>query len=68
MPDVLRAAEEKRSFLRRCLRYMLGHGIKQFIDIGFGNITKDNIHKLAQVIEPAAKIVYVDRNLPRHGL
>ncbi|KAB2099606.1 hypothetical protein AG0111_0g12075 [Alternaria gaisen] len=62
MPDVLRVAEENRSFLRRCVRYMLGHGIKQFIDIGSGFITNDNIHELAQVIDPAAKIVYVDRN------
>ncbi|KAE9969423.1 hypothetical protein EG328_006871 [Venturia inaequalis] len=62
MPDVLKVAEENRSFLRRCVRYMLGRGIKQFIDIGSGYITKDNIHELAQLIEPAAKIVYVDRD------
>ncbi|KIV98326.1 hypothetical protein, variant [Verruconis gallopava] len=62
MPDVLRVAEENRSFLRRCIRYMLGHGIKQFIDIGSGYITTDNIHELAQLVEPTAKIVYVDQN------
>jgi hypothetical protein len=62
MPDVLKVAEENRSFLRRCVRYMLGRGIKQFIDIGSGHITNDNIHELAQMIDPAAKIVYVDRN------
>lgn len=28
MPDVMRVIEENRSFLRRCVRYMLGHGIK----------------------------------------
>ncbi|KAH8726688.1 S-adenosyl methyltransferase-domain-containing protein [Phaeosphaeriaceae sp. PMI808] len=46
IPDVLGAAEENRSFLRRCIRYMLGHGIKQFIDIGPGFITDDDIHEL----------------------
>lgn len=62
MPDVMKVAEENRSFLRRCVRYMLGHGIKQFIDIGCGYITNDNIHELAQEIDPVAKIVYVDRD------
>jgi len=63
MPNVLKVAKENRSFLHRCVRYILGHGIKQFIDVSSGFITEDNVHELVQEIDPAIKIVYVDRNL-----
>lgn len=47
MPDVLRVVEENCLFLCCCVRYMLRYRIKQFIDIGSGNITTDNIYELA---------------------
>jgi hypothetical protein len=62
MPDVFDMANENRSFLRRCVRYMLGHGINQFIDIGSGFLS-DNFHELVHSIDPIAKVVYADRNL-----
>ena len=60
--DASHLAKENRSFLRRCIRYMLGHGIRQFIDIGSGHITINNIYELAHSVDPATKIVYVDRD------
>lgn len=47
MPNVLRVVEENRLFLYYCVRYILRHGIKQFINISSGYITNNNIYKLA---------------------
>jgi hypothetical protein len=37
MPDVFNIAKENRSFLHHYVRYMLGRGIKQFIDIALAS-------------------------------
>jgi S-adenosyl methyltransferase len=62
MPDIFSLVKENRSFLRRCIGYMLGQGIKQFIDIGSGFLTSEDIHVLVHSVNPMAKVVYVDRN------
>ena len=63
MFNILRVAEENHSFLHHYIRYIFGYRIKQFINISSSYITKDNIYKLAQRIELAAKIIYVNQNL-----
>lgn len=60
IPDVFYAARENHSFLSRCVRYMLGQRIKQFIEVGRGFLISDNIHELVQSVDPVARIVYVD--------
>jgi len=62
MPNVSNIAKENRSLLRRSIRYMLGHGIKQFIDVDFGFLINDNVHGLVHSIDTASKVVYVDMN------
>ena len=65
MPDAANAVKENRSFIRRVVRYMIGQGINQFIDIGSGFLTDDSIHALAaNSIDPAmsVNVVYVDRD------
>ena len=37
-------------------------GISQFLDIGTGIPTSPNVHEIAQDVEPAARIVYVDND------
>jgi len=57
LPGVLRA---NRAFLRRAVRYLVGAGVTQFLDLGSGIPTVGNVHEIAQQAEPAARIVYVD--------
>lgn len=59
-PDMPRAAQANRAFLRRAVRYLAGQGIRQFLDIGSGIPTVGNVHEVAQAINPDARVVYVD--------
>jgi hypothetical protein len=52
-----------RAFLGRAVRYMAGAGIRQFLDIGTGIPTEDNVHQVAQSVAPESRIVYVDYDL-----
>lgn len=55
---------ENRAFLGRTVRYLAGDvGIRQFLDIGTGIPTKDNVHQVAQRVAPESRIVYVDYDL-----
>ena len=52
-----------RAFLGRAVRYLAGEaGITQFLDIGTGIPTSQNVHEVAQAAGPAARIVYVDND------
>jgi hypothetical protein len=60
MPDVRNVVLNHRAFLRRAVRYLLGRGVRQFLDLGSGIPTVGNVHEIAQAVDPAARIVYVD--------
>jgi hypothetical protein len=50
-----------RDFLGRAVRHLAGEvGIRQFLDIGTGIPTGDNVHEVAQRVAPESRIVYVD--------
>ena len=59
-PDMPRAAQANRAFLRRAVRYLAAQGIRQFLDIGSGIPTVGNVHEVAQAAAPDARVVYVD--------
>jgi hypothetical protein len=59
-PDVPRADQANRAFLRRAVRFLAGQGIEQFLDIGSGIPTVGNVHEVAQEAAPGARVVYVD--------
>jgi hypothetical protein len=62
-PHVAVAARENRAFLDRVVTHLVRDlGITQFLDIGTGLPTADNTHDIAQRIQPAARIVYVDND------
>jgi SAM-dependent methyltransferase len=65
-PLVMRA---NRAFVRRVVRFLVGQGIDQFLDIGSGIPTVGNVHEIAQEINPSAHVVYVDIDpvAVRHG-
>jgi hypothetical protein len=62
-PYVPIAARENRAFLGRAVRYLAAEaGITQFLDIGTGLPTTNNVHEVAQRVTPWAKVVYVDND------
>ncbi len=62
-PAVRTAVRENRRFLGRAVTYLAGEaGIDQFLDIGTGIPTANNTHEVAQRINPAARVVYVDND------
>jgi hypothetical protein len=62
-PGMRVAARENRKFLGRAVQYLAGEaGIDQFLDIGSGLPTANNVHEVAQAVNPAARVVYVDND------
>jgi hypothetical protein len=59
-PDGRLAAQACRAFLRRVVNFLVEQGIDQFLDIGSGLPTLGNVHEVAQKVNPAARVVYVD--------
>ncbi|MEW1723081.1 SAM-dependent methyltransferase [Streptomyces sp. NPDC093109] len=52
-----------RDFLRRAVGSLAAEsGIRQFLDIGTGLPTEQNVHQIAQHIAPESRIVYVDND------
>ncbi|ASU80109.1 hypothetical protein CDG81_19655 [Actinopolyspora erythraea] len=49
-----------RAFLGRAVRACAEAGIDQFLDLGSGIPTKGNVHEIAQQVNPAARVAYVD--------
>jgi hypothetical protein len=61
LPDVVGGCRDNREFLKRVVRYLTAEaGIRQFIDIGTGLPTMENVHEVAQGVAPESRIVYVD--------
>jgi len=62
-PDIVSTARANRAFLIRTTSYLVTQaGIRQFLDIGTGMPTNNNIHEVAQSIAPESRVVYVDHD------
>jgi hypothetical protein len=59
-PEFPLAIRANRGFLRRAVRYLLTQGVEQFLDVGSGIPTVGNVHEIAQRVNAAARVVYVD--------
>ena len=53
-------AVESRHLLQRMADYMLGQGVRQFLDLGSGLPNMANTHQIAHRLAPEARVVYVD--------
>jgi acetylglutamate kinase len=62
MGDGGSGARLNRAMLGRAVRFMAAHGISQFLDLGSGLPTVQNTHQIAQAVNPAARVVYVDND------
>jgi hypothetical protein len=62
-PHIRTAARENRAFMQRAVKFLAAEaGIRQFLDIGTGLPTANNVHDVAQGIAPESRIVYVDND------
>lgn len=57
-PEAFESAVQNRKFLIRVVSYLVDQGIDQFLDIGSGLPTAQNVHQVAS----NAKVVYVDND------
>jgi hypothetical protein len=60
IPQLPWLARQNREFLRRAVRYCAAQGVTQFLDIGSGLPTNQNVHEVAQQVSPDARVVYAD--------
>lgn len=62
-PSVRISARENRAFLGRAVTYLTAEaGIRQFLDIGTGLPTTNNVHEVAQGIVPECRVLYCDND------
>lgn len=62
-PEIREAAREGRELIGRVVRHLVaGSGITQIIDLGSGLPTQENVHEIARRIDPATRVVYVDKD------
>jgi hypothetical protein len=62
-PDAVQIARDNRACLGRAVGYISGElGLEQFIDLGSGLPTAENVHQIAQRANPGARVVYVDND------
>ncbi|GAA4193730.1 SAM-dependent methyltransferase [Streptosporangium oxazolinicum] len=57
-PEIRPSARSNRAFLGRAVGFLAESGIDQFLDIGAGLPTQNNVHQVA----PGARVVYVDND------
>ncbi|MEU0566409.1 SAM-dependent methyltransferase [Nonomuraea sp. NPDC005983] len=62
VPHIPVGARENRAFLGRAVRFLAANGIRQFLDIGAGLPTQQNVHQVAERAAPSARTVYVDND------
>jgi SAM-dependent methyltransferase len=63
VPEAQYMARENRAFLIRAVRFLAGQtGIDQFLDCGSGLPTAQNVHQVAQHVNPDARVVYIDND------
>ncbi|MFD0856317.1 SAM-dependent methyltransferase [Actinomadura adrarensis] len=62
-PEGLLQPRDNRRFLYRVVRFLARDaGIKQFLDLGSGLPTQNNVHQVAGEFQPGARVVYVDHD------
>jgi SAM-dependent methyltransferase len=54
---------QNRAFLGRTVGYLAAEArVRQFLDIGTGLPTTNNVHEAAQLVAPSSRVVYVDND------
>ncbi|MEU9782733.1 SAM-dependent methyltransferase [Streptomyces phaeochromogenes] len=61
-PEVRIGLRANRAFLRRAVRYVVGSGVRQILDIGTGLPTSPNVHEIAREVTPDVRVAHVDND------
>jgi hypothetical protein len=60
-PSIAAIPPSARAFRRRVVRYLAADaGIRQFLDVGHGLLPPGSTHEVAQAVDPASRIVYIE--------
>ena len=60
-PSIAATPGAARAFRRRVVGHLTaGAGIRQFLDVGAGMVPAVNTHEIAQAVDPACRVVYVE--------
>jgi hypothetical protein len=62
MPYVRTFTRDNRDLLRRVVTMLARQGIRQFLDLGSGLPTQENVHEVAHRVAPDSHVVYVDND------
>ncbi|NRQ39537.1 SAM-dependent methyltransferase [Nonomuraea sp. NN258] len=62
VPGIRQMAQANRAFLVRAVESLARSGVGQFLDIGSGLPTRQNVHEVAQRVAPGTRVVYVDND------
>ncbi|MFI9552136.1 SAM-dependent methyltransferase [Nonomuraea endophytica] len=62
VPEITEIARANRDFLIRVVRVLVEAGVRQFVDIGAGLPTQQNVHEVALGAAPDCRIAYVDND------
>jgi hypothetical protein len=63
VPESKEMVRANRAFLVRAVHHLAAErGIRQFLDIGSGLPTRQNVHEVAQAVAPDSRVVYVDHD------
>ncbi|MBE8470718.1 SAM-dependent methyltransferase [Streptomyces justiciae] len=68
-PEARVSVRANRDFLRRAVRYVVGEGVRQILDIGTGLPTSPNVHEIAHEAATDVRVAYVDNDpiVKRHA-
>ncbi len=62
-PGIMPSVRANRGFLVRVVRHLVREaGVHQFLDLGTGLPSANNVHEVAQAADPGARVVYVDND------
>ncbi|MFI6982880.1 SAM-dependent methyltransferase [Embleya sp. NPDC050154] len=62
-PGTRALAINNRRFLQRAVRVLASdYGVRQFLDHGSGLPTQDNVHQIAQRVDSASRVAYIDHD------
>jgi O-methyltransferase involved in polyketide biosynthesis len=61
-PNVREGVQANRRFLSRAVNLLVEAGVRQFLDIGAGLPTQENVHQVALRAAPDSRVVYVDND------
>jgi O-methyltransferase involved in polyketide biosynthesis len=62
VPDAGEGCRANRRFLGRAVRHVAQAGVRQFLDLGTGLPSQNNVHEIAQRVNSEARVVYVDND------